>query len=162
MIDNMYSIKETSKLLDCSTQNIYRQKSDLISKGFMEQTKTGSYYLNESGINYLKEKRIETIKNSQDLNRLDNQIFKSVASPTITDNNADLINLLKEQLQDLKDEKEYWKKEYEKKDQELTKANEHLQNMNTTVFQKLLADTAEESKKNITENKKGFFNRFFR
>lgn len=161
MIDNMYSIKEASKLLDCSTQNIYRQKGELLSKGLMEQTKTGSYYLNEKGINYLKEKRIETLKNSQDFNQVDNQVFKSVAKPTFANDNTDLINLLKEQIQDLKNEKEYWKKEYEKKDQELTKTNEHLQNMNTTVFQKLLADTTGESKENPTENKKGFFKRLF-
>lgn len=161
MIDNMYSIKEASKLLDCSTQNIYRQKAELISKGLMEQAETGSYYLNEKGINYLKEKRIETMKNSQDFNQVDNQVFKSVASPVFANDNTDLINLLKEQIQDLKNEKEYWKKEYEKKDQELTKTNEHLQNMNTTVFQKLLADTTGESKENPTENKKGFFKRFF-
>lgn len=161
MIDNMYSIKEASKLLDCSTQNIYRQKTELISKGFMEQAETGSYYLNEKGINYLKEKRIETIKNSQDFNQVDSQVFKSVASPVFANDNTDLINLLKEQIQDLKNEKEYWKKEYEKKDQELTKTNEHLQNMNSTVFQKLLADTTEEKKENLAENKKGFWKKIF-
>lgn len=161
MIDNMYSIKEASRLLDCSTQNIYRQKGELLSKGLMEQAETGSYYLNEKGINYLKEKRIETMKNSQDFNQVDNQVFKSVANPVFTGDSADLINLLKEQIQDLKNEKEYWKKEYEKKDQELTKTNEHLQNMNTTVFQKLLADTTSESKENLTNNKKSFWKRIF-
>lgn len=161
MIDNMYSIKEASKLLDCSTQNIYRQKAELTSKGFMEQAETGSYYLNEKGINYLKEKRIETMKNNQDFNQVDNQVFKSVATPVFTSDNTDLINLLKEQIQDLKNEKEYWKKEYEKKDQELAKTNEHLQNMNSVVFQKLLADTTEEKKENLTENKKSFWKKIF-
>ena len=59
MLDNMYSIKDASKLLDCSTQNIYRQKQQLIKSGYMEQAETGSYYLNEKGINFLREKRIE-------------------------------------------------------------------------------------------------------
>lgn len=160
MIDNMYSIKEASRLLDCSTQNIYRQKGELLSKGLMEQAETGGYYLTEKGINHLREKRIETMKNSQGFNQVDNQAFKSVANPVFTNDNTDLINLLKEQIQDLKNEKEYWKKEYEKKDQELTKTNEHLQNINSTVFQKLLAETTEK-KENFTENKKGFFKRFF-
>lgn len=161
MIDNMYSIKEASKLLDCSTQNIYRQKSELISKGLMEQSNTGSYFLNEKGINFLREKRIETMKaNSQDLSRVVNEDFKSVATPVLSNGSTNIIELLKEQIQDLKQEKEYWKTEYEKKDQELTKTNEHLQNMNTTVFQRLLA-TEEENRKQAEETKKGFFKRFF-
>ena len=81
MLDNAYSIKEASKLLDCSTQNIYRQKAELMSKGLMEQASTGSYYLTEKGINYLREKRIETMKaNNQNFNQVDNQDFKSIAN----------------------------------------------------------------------------------
>ena len=119
MLDNAYSIKEASRLLDCSTQNIYRQKAELMSKGLMEQADTGSYYLTEKGINYLREKRIETMKaNNQGFNQVDNQDFKSIASPVFTDN-TELINILKQNIEDLKQEKEYWKKEYEKKDQEL-------------------------------------------
>ena len=160
MVDNGYSIKEASKLLDCSTQNIYRQKAELMSKGLMEQANTGSYYLTEKGINYLREKRIETMKaNNQGFNQVDNQDFKSIASPVFTDN-TELINILKQNIEDLKQEKEYWKKEYEKKDQELSKANEHLQNINTTVFQKLLA-TEEQNKRQEEETKRGFWKRIF-
>lgn len=161
MIDNMYSIKEASKLLDCSTQNIYRQKSELISKGLMEQSNTGSYFLNEKGINFLREKRIRTMKEqSKDLSSVANKELESIASPTGANASTDIVEILKQQIQDLKEEKEYWKKEYEKKDQELTKTNEHLQNMNTTVFQRLLA-TEEENRKQATETKKGFFKKWF-
>lgn len=160
MIDNSYSIKEASKLLDCSTQNIYRQKSELIRKGLMEQADTGSYYINEKGINYLREKRIETMKaNNQNFNQVDNQEFKSVANSVFT-GNTEIINILKQNIEDLKQEKEYWKKEYERKDEELSKANEHLQNMNTTVFQKLLA-TEEQNRKQAEETKKSFWKRIF-
>ena len=100
MLDNAYSIKEASKLLDCSTQNIYRQKAELMSKGLMEQASTGSYYLTEKGINYLREKRIETMKaNNQGFNQVDSQDFKSIASPVFTDN-TELINILKQNIEE--------------------------------------------------------------
>lgn len=153
MIDNMFSIKDASKLLDCSTQNIYRQKSELLAKGLMEQSETGSYFINEKGINYLREKRIETIKASQDFNQVAKEKLSSVATPVA--DNTELINLLKQNIEELKQEKEYWKNKFELKDLELAKTNEHLQEMNTTVFQKLLADNNEE------EKKKGFFKKLF-
>ena len=56
MVDNGYTIKEASKILDCSTQNIYRQKNALISQGYMIQNSTGGFYITDMGINYLKEK----------------------------------------------------------------------------------------------------------
>lgn len=159
-MESGYSIKRVSELLDCSTQNIYRQKQDLISKGYWEQSETGSHYITENGINYLREKRIETIKASnQDFKQVANNNLQSVATPVLTDN-TELIAVLKKQIEDLKEENTYWKKKYEYKDQELTKANEHLQNMNTTVFQKLLA-TEEQNRKQEEETKKGFFRKLF-
>lgn len=160
MIDNVFSIKEASKLLDCSTQNIYRQKSELIAKGLMEQSQSGSYFLNESGINYLKEKRIETIKSSQDLKQVANNNLSSVATSTIVDN-AEIINILKQNIEDLKQEKEYWKNKFELKDQELSKLSEYLQEMNTTVFQKLLA-TEEQNRQQEKEIKEGVLGKFKR
>lgn len=160
MNDNGFKIKEVSKMLDCSTQNIYRQKSALLRLGYMEKEQDGDYYITEKGINYLREKRIETMKsNNQQFNQVDKQELSSVATPVLSDN-TELINILKQHIEDLKQEKEYWKKEYEKKDNELMKANEHLQNMNATVFQKLLA-TEEQNKKQEQETKKGFFRKLF-
>lgn len=159
MLDNMYSIKEASKLLDCSTQNIYRQKSELINKGLMEQAETGSYYLTEKGINYLREKRIETMKaNNQDFNQVDNQAFKSVVNSSFSSDN-DIISLLKEQLQEAKEEKEYWKKQTELKDQELKDKNLYIQELNTKAF--ALLGTAEQNKQQEEETKKGFWKRIF-
>ncbi len=159
MVDGLYSIKEASELLDCSRQNIYGRKEQLIKQGLMEQSETGTYYLNEKGINYLREKRIETMKSSsQDFNQVDSQALTGPQSPVFS-NNSDLIDVLKEQIQDLKSEKEYWKKRYEEKDNELLKANEHLQDMNTTVFQRLLA-TEEQNRQQEENTKRGFFGFF--
>ena len=162
MLDNMYSIKDASKLLDCSTQNIYRQKQQLIKSGYMEQAETGSYYLNEKGINFLREKRIETMRaNSQDFKQVDNLDLKSVASPTVAIENTEYINLLKEQIQELKAEKEYWKNEYTKKDIELKDKNEYIQGINTKVF--ALLGTEEDNKKQAEEHKKSsWLSKFFK
>lgn len=162
MLDNMYSIKDASKLLDCSTQNIYRQKQQLIKSGYMEQAETGSYYLNEKGINFLREKRIETMRaSSQDFKQVDNQDFKSVATPAVSIENAEYINLLKEQIQELKAEKEYWKNEYTKKDIELKDKNEYIQGINTKVF--ALLGTEEDNKKQAEEHKKSsWLSKFFK
>lgn len=148
-------------MLDCSTQNIYQQKPKLIELGYMEKSVTGAYVLNEKAINFLREKRAETIKaNSQVFNQVANQNLPSVANPVVS-NNTEIIDILKQQIEDLKQEKEYWKSEYQKKDQELTKTNEHLQNMNSTVFQRLLA-TEEQNKRQEEETKKGFWKRVFK
>lgn len=161
MVDNEYSIKRASQLLDCTTQNIYRQKATLIQQGMMAQDSNGDYYINTQGINYLREKRIKTMKeNSSNLSSVDNKELSSVATPTNYGTSAEIIEILQAQIKDLKEEKDYWKKEYERKDLELSKTNEHLQNMNTTVFQKLLA-TEEENKRQAEEVKKGFWKRFF-
>lgn len=162
MLDNMYSIKDASKLLDCSTQNIYRQKQQLIKSGYMEQAETGSYYLNEKGINFLRDKRIETMRaSSQDFKQVDNQDFKSVATPTVSIENTEYINLLKEQIQELKAEKEYWKNEYTKKDIELKDKNEYIQGINTKVF--ALLGTEEDNKKQAEEHKKSsWLSKFFK
>ena len=51
MSDNTFTVKEASVMLDCTTQNIYQQKSKLIQSGYMEKSITGEYVLNEKGIN---------------------------------------------------------------------------------------------------------------
>ncbi len=161
MIENGFSIKEASKLLNCSTQNIYQQKSKLLQDGYMEQDKiTGGYFINEKGINYLREKRIETMKaNNQGFNQVDKQDFKGIATPTVSTDNTEYINMLKEQINDLKKDRDYWKNEFIRKDNELKDKNEYIQGMSTKMF--ALLDTAEGNKKQEEKNKKGFFKKIF-
>ncbi len=164
MVDNGYTIKEASKILDCSTQNIYRQKSVLTSQGYMIQNSTGGFYITDKGINFLREKRIETMRQtSQDLSSgIDNTLqvpTQAVATPT-TPADTEVISLLKEQIQELKAEKEYWKKEYVKKDEELKEKNEYIQGINTKAF--ALLGTKEDNEKQAEETKKGFWHRIFK
>lgn len=160
MSDNTFTIKEASKMLDCSTQNIYQQKPKLIELGYMEQSSTGAYILNEKGINYLKEKRMETIKASnQDFNQFGKGNFTNIANPTISTENTDLVNILKEQIQELRTEKDYWRNEYAKKDSELQAKNEYIQGLNTQVF--ALLGTQEQNKQQEQDVKKGFWKKLF-
>ena len=161
MSDNTFTIKEASRMLDCTTQNIYQQKAKLIELGLMEQDNITGYVLNEKGINYLREKRTETIKASNKVfNQVDNKDLSSIAHPTNVTDNTDLINFLKEQLQEAKEEKEYWRNEYTKKDTELQAKNEYIQGLNTQVF--ALLGTSEQNKRQEQENKKGFWNKLFK
>lgn len=160
MNDNTFTIKEASKMLDCSTQNIYQQKGKLVQLGYMEQSSTGAYVLNEKGINYLQEKRAETIKaNSQDFNQIGNGNFTNIANPTMSTDNTNLVNILKEQIQELRTEKDYWRNEYTKKDTELQAKNEYIQGLNTQVF--ALLGTQEQNKQQAEESKKGFWKKLF-
>lgn len=159
MIDNAFTIKEASRIVDCTTQNIYRQKSELISKGYMEQDKSGAYYINENGINYLRDKRAESIRSSsQVFNQVDNKDLSSVANPTNA-SNTEYIQVLKEQIQDLKNERDYWKERYIQKDDELKNKNDYIQSVNTQVFAFL--NTTEGNKQTEEKIKKGFFARLF-
>lgn len=161
MSDNTFTVKDASKMLDCSTQNIYQQKSKLIQSGYMEKSVTGEYLLNEKGINYLREKRTETIKASnKSFNQVDNKGFTSVANPTVATDNTDLVNILKEQLQELKTEKEYWRNEYTKKDNELQAKNEYIQGLNTQVFA-LLGTSEQNKQQQEQEVKKSFWKKIF-
>ena len=168
MSDNTFTVKEASVMLDCTTQNIYQQKSKLIQSGYMEKSITGEYVLNEKGINYLREKRTETIKaSSKDFNQVDNKGFTNIASPTVATDNTDLINMLKEQLKELKEEKEYWRNKFEQKDVELQAKNDYIQELNTKAF--ALLDTGEQNKQEQEQQqiiqqepvKKSLLQRFF-
>ena len=160
MADNMFSIKEASKLLDCSTQNIYQQKSKLIELGLMEQSNTGAFVLNEKGINYLREKRAETIKaSSKDFNQVGNIDLSSIASPSNNSNMYDYIQILKGQIEDLKNDRDFWKQEYTKKDTELKEKNTYIQEINTKAF--ALLGTEEQNRKQEENVKKSFWKRIF-
>ena len=58
------------------------------------------------------------------------------------------------------EEKEFWKKEYNKKDEELKEKNQYIQGINTQVF--ALLGTEEDNKKQAEESKKGFWHKLFK
>ena len=54
----MFSIKQVATSLQMSTQAIYKQKDELIAKGYMEKNKQGNWEITDTGFNYLQDKKI--------------------------------------------------------------------------------------------------------
>lgn len=161
MSDNTFSIRRASEMLDCTPQNIYQQKNALIKRGYWEKDKTGQYYITTAGINYLRDKREETIKaSSKGFNQVENKDLTSSINPGISKESIDLINVLQEQIKELKEEKDYWRKQTELKDQELKNKNDYIQELNIKAFS--LLGTAEDNKKQEESTKKGFFRKLFK
>ena len=160
MIDNMFRISEASKMLACTPQNLYGMQDNLKKLGYWYKSETGTNYITKEGLNYLQDKRTETLKASKGFKELDNKDFKELESPTAEPENLKIINLLQEQIQELKEEKDYWKKQTEQKDLELKNKNDYIQELNTKAF--ALLGTAEDNKKQEENTKKGFFSRFFK
>lgn len=160
MDDNTFTIKQASKILHCSAQNIYQQKSKLMKLGFMEKSTTGSYYLKKDGINYLQEKRSETQKvNSQLFNQVDDKNSIGFTNYNVQTNNIELINILKEQVQELKAEKNFWQSKYMEKDIQLDSKNEYIQQLNMQIFE--ILKSSEQNKQQKQNFKKGFFKKIF-
>ena len=75
--------------------------------------------------------------------------------------------MLKEQLKELKEEKEYWRNKFEQKDVELQAKNDYIQELNTKAF--ALLDTGEQNKQEQEQQqiiqqepvKKSLLQRFF-
>ena len=132
----MFSIKEVANNLSISTQAIYKQKQELISKGYMEQNSKGNWEINNEGFNYLKDKKIQYVQqhNNQPIQPVDNQHTtnheekeskKEEKPEEINDLGVAnfLINHYKEQLQtvanqlqEMTEQRNYFKLKFEEKD----------------------------------------------
>ena len=160
MNESDFTIKKASIYLDCTTQNLYGMQDKLKELGYWKKSDTGKNYITPEGINYLQDKRAETMQsNSKGFKTLDCKDLQSVEKPTATGENNELLKFLQEQIKELKEEKDYWKKQAEAKDQELQKKNDYIMEWNVKAFS--LLGTAEDNKRQEQESKKGFFKRFF-
>lgn len=158
MHDNDFSVKEASRLLGCTPQNIYKQKDIMLKRGQWIIDENNNNYITAEGLAYLREKRAETIKaKSQEFNEVESNRLSTEAKATET---ASIVDLLQEQIKELKEEKEYWRRQTEQKDQELKDKNDYIQELNTKAF--ALLGTAEDNKKQEEKNKKGFFKNLFK
>lgn len=152
----MYTINEVAKNLDCSVQNIYNQKKELIEKGYMADGENGKE-ITQEGYNYLLQKRaknskvitaIHTEEKSESEIEIENKYLKKE------------IELLKAQLQVANErEKSFSSRELYYQEQ-LKNTMEDKNIFKSMLLQaeedkKLLLDTAENNKK-----KRGLF-KFF-
>lgn len=152
----MYTINEVAKNLDCSVQNIYNQKNELIEKGYIVDGANGKE-ITQEGYNYLLQKRS---KNSKVITPINTQ-EKSESEIEIENKYLKReIELLKAQLQVVNErEKSYNSRELYY--QEQLKTTMEDKNLFKAMYlqleedNKLLLDTAENNKK-----KRGLF-KFF-
>lgn len=168
----MFSVKEVANSLQVSTQAIYKQKQELIDKGYMIKNSNNQWEITDNGFNYLQDKKINfmqqhTIGNVQPVV---NQVAKEeIKEDEAKKENIDIssndtvVNLLIEQyknqlqtitnqLQEMTEQRNYFKAKFEEKD---TLLNEYI---NTH----LLPPTEQQPVTNHEEpQKKTFLQRLF-
>ena len=167
----MFSIKQVASNLEMSTQAIYKQKDELISKGYMEKNNNGNWEISEAGFNYLQDKKIaymqqHTTNNVQPVANqpIKEEVKQQKEKPPIEDIPTNdrvaniLINHYKEQLQtvanqlqEMTEQRDYFKAKFEEKD------NLCNQYMNSH----LLPPTEAETQKNNEQQKQSIFKRLF-
>lgn len=168
----MFSIKQVANNLGISTQAIYKQKQELIDKGYMEKNDQGNWEITDTGFNYLQDKKIaymqqhtnqpiqpvankeeetEDTKETETDTTLDIQTNDKVANILINHYKTQL-QTITNQLQEMTQQRDYFKAKFEEKD------NLCNQYMNSH----LLPPTEEEVQQLKTDSKnKGFFSRLF-
>lgn len=147
----MFLIKEVSNDLGMTPQAIYKQKEELIQKGYMQKNTSGDLEITSEGYNYLKERRINRIKQKNASLKQDESknVDKSInnsengLNETIVNFYETRIEELKEsyenQLREQKQQVEYFKSLYEEEKTERIKTN--------AQYQTYLIGTAEDNKR---------------
>ena len=167
----MFSIKQVANSLQMSTQAIYKQKQELIDKGYMIRNKQGNWEITDTGFNYLQDKKIaymqqHTTNNIQPVVNQPKKEEMQEKEETTTDVDISvddkvaniLINHYKEQLQtvtnqlqEMTEQRNYFKAKFEEKD------NLCNQYMNSH----LLPPIEDEPRANQENQKQSLFKRLF-
>ena len=147
----MFLIKQVASDLGITPQAIYKQKEELISKGYMTKNSSNDWELTSDGYNYLKERQINRFKrNNESLNNNIQQIPKNTENFGETGLNETLINFYETRMKELKEtyenqineknkQVEYFKSLYEEEKSERIKT--------TAQYQTYLLGTAEDNKR---------------
>lgn len=147
----MFLIKQVSSDLGITPQAIYKQKDDLMGKGYMFKNEANDWEITADGYNYLKEKQINRFKRNN-ISLKENDI-KSTNLQGKEENNSlneTLINFYETRLEEIKQsyenqlneqkkQVEYFKNLYEEEKSERIKTN--------AQYQTYLLGTAEDNKK---------------
>lgn len=113
----MFLIKQVAEDLGISTQAIYKQKAELLEKGYMIKNSADDFELTNAGYEYLKEKRVNKIKRKA--KKLNNDNSKSSEKSMIGDTidtiwlNEKLTNMYEERIRELQEQVIYFKKLFE-------------------------------------------------
>lgn len=167
----MFTVKEVAHSLQVSTQAIYKQKQELIDKGYMIKNNSNQWEITDNGFNYLQDKKINFMQqhNIGNMQPVVNQVAneskqeekKEVSNIDISSNDK-VVNLLIEQyrnqlqtvtnqLQEMTEQRDYFKAKFEEKD------NLCNQYMNSH----LLPPIEDEPRTNQENQKQSLFKRLF-
>ena len=99
----MFFIKQVANDLGITPQAIYKQKEDLIDKGYMLKTTTNDWEITAEGYNYLKERQINRVKRKQaELKEDENVNTKNTESNTVYSLNETLKNFYETRIEEMK------------------------------------------------------------
>lgn len=139
----MFSVKEVANNLQVSTQAIYKQKQELIDKGYMVKNSNNQWEITDNGFNYLQDKKINfmqqhTIGNVQPVvnqpQKEETEEDEVQQKNIDISNNMEVVNLvvnqykeqlqtITNQLQEMTEQRNYFKAKFEEKD---TLLNEYI------------------------------------
>lgn len=147
----MFFIKQVSNDLGITPQAIYKQKDDLVSKGFMFKNLNNDWEITAEGYNFLKERQINRMKQKNiKVNNEEEKDTESSAGISFNGLNETLTNFYEtrieelkksyeEQLLEQKRQVEYFKSLYEEEKNERIRTNNQ--------YQTFLIGTAEDNKR---------------
>lgn len=147
----MFLIKQVASDLGITPQAIYKQKEELIEKGYMLKNSSNDWELTSDGYNYLKERQINRFKrNNESLNIKNEQMPRNKENFESIGLNETLINFYETRMKELKEtyenqineknkQVEYFKNLYEEEKSERIKT--------TAQYQTYLLGTAEDNKR---------------
>lgn len=147
----MFLIKQVASDLGITPQAIYKQKEELIEKGYMSKNSSNDWELSSDGYNYLKERQINRFKRNNESLKIENE--QTLKNKEIFENfglNETLINFYETRLKELKEtyenqinekskQVEYFKNLYEEEKSERIKTY--------AQYQTYLLGTAEDNKR---------------
>ena len=147
----MFFIEQVANDLGITPQAIYKQKEDLISKGYMLKTTTNDWEITSEGYNYLKERQINRVKRKQvEFKKEESSNIENTSNNAIFGLNETLKNFYETRIEEMKQnyenqlneqkkQIEYFKTLYEEEKSERIKTN--------AQYQTYLLGTAEDNKK---------------
>lgn len=147
----MFLVKQVASDLGITPQAIYKQKEELISKGYMTKNSSNDWELSSDGYNYLKERQINRFKrNNESLNNNIEQMPKNKEKFDNFGLNETLVNFYETRIEEMK-------KSYENQIQEKNQQVEYFKNLyeeekserirTNAQYQTYLLGTAEDNKK---------------
>ena len=99
----MFLIKEVSKDLGMTPQAIYKQKEELLQKGYMQKNIVGDLEITSEGYNYLKEKRVNRIKQKDaSLMQVENKSVDKSIKNSENSLESTLVNFYETRIEEIK------------------------------------------------------------